>query len=48
MAKAARPKDPNQLAKFLVEMATGERPNDKKDVIGKKTKKKAAKKKAKK
>lgn len=32
MAKVNRPKDMNQLAKLIVEMATGEKENDK-DVI---------------
>jgi hypothetical protein len=26
--RPARPRDPNQLAKLIVEIATGERPND--------------------
>jgi len=28
MPKPKRPRDPNQLAKLIVEIATGERPND--------------------
>jgi hypothetical protein len=33
MAKKSRPKDPMQLAKFIGEIATGERSNDKAEFL---------------
>ena len=33
MSLPKRPRDPNQLAKLVVDMATGEVPNDKEEVL---------------
>lgn len=43
MAKIHRPKDSNQLAKLIVEMATGERENDKDIVLTQRKQKEEAK-----
>jgi hypothetical protein len=43
MAKATRPKDTMQLAKYVAEIATGDRPNDKSKYLP--NKKKVSKKK---
>lgn len=42
MAKAKRPKDPMQLGKFIGQIATGDRLNDKADFLKKKPAKKTA------
>ena len=46
MEKIRRPKDANQLAKLIMEMATGQKENDKEIILKEKAETKTKKKKA--